>query len=358
MSDNRRVIVSIIIKALNEEQHIAGAIESAIAALREIDGEVILADGGSSDRTIEIARNYPITIVQLNKPTDRCCGSGAQLGYQYSDGQYLLLMDGDMRLRKEFLPAALEFLEQNQNLAGVGGHVVERDVSNLEFEQRNKRFDRDRHAGLVTRLNCSGVYRRSAIESVGYLTDRNLHGAEEFDLSARLHARGWRLARINHPAVDHYGHSGSAYRLLFRRMATRYSCAPGELLRSAIGKRHFWFIIGKDHIWLLCSSVIAWWGAMILSLLLLGGLLGFFMTVFLLLLPVVVMSARYRSIHSGLYSVTAWNVYAASFVPGFISSRISPIKWIESTVLKDARTAKANVSAAASYFELQQYSAM
>ena len=44
--------VSIIIKALNEERYIATAIESALIALAGLDGEVILADSGSSDRTI------------------------------------------------------------------------------------------------------------------------------------------------------------------------------------------------------------------------------------------------------------------------------------------------------------------
>src|SRR5215469_13906371 len=93
MLQERRPIVSVIIKALNEERNIAAAIESALAGLGEIEGEIILADGGSRDRTVEIARRYPITIVQLNNPEDRSCGSGAQLGFQYSGGRYLLLMD-------------------------------------------------------------------------------------------------------------------------------------------------------------------------------------------------------------------------------------------------------------------------
>ncbi len=59
--------VSIVIKALNEERHIAAAIESAIAALEGMrgDGEIILADSASTDRTVEIAANYPIKIVSL-----------------------------------------------------------------------------------------------------------------------------------------------------------------------------------------------------------------------------------------------------------------------------------------------------
>src|SRR5215475_3741851 len=116
----QRPTVSIIIKALNEERHIASAIEGALAALREIDGEVILADGGSTDRTIEIARRYPIVIVELNRTDDRSCGSGAQLGYQYSRGRYLLLTDGDMRLYPGFLPVAIEMLALDPALAGVG----------------------------------------------------------------------------------------------------------------------------------------------------------------------------------------------------------------------------------------------
>jgi glycosyltransferase involved in cell wall biosynthesis len=73
---NRQPTVSVIIKALNEERNIARAIESALAALNKVDGEIILADGGSSDRTVEIASRYPITIVQLTNASDRSCGSG------------------------------------------------------------------------------------------------------------------------------------------------------------------------------------------------------------------------------------------------------------------------------------------
>jgi glycosyltransferase involved in cell wall biosynthesis len=205
--------VSIIIKALNEEKHIASAIESALAALDGMNGEVILADGASTDRTVDIARRYPIKIVRLTDIADRSCGAGAQLGFQYSRGRYLCLIDGDMRLHKEFLPAAIRFLEENPTAVGVGGIIVERETGNLEFAQRSQRSDRERQPGPVSYLDCSGIYRRTAIQSVEYLTDRNLHAGEELDLGARLHAQGWMLARMGIPAVDHHGHPGSAFRL-------------------------------------------------------------------------------------------------------------------------------------------------
>ena len=49
MPDKPRPIVSIIIKALNEERHVASAIESALAALDGMEGEIILADSASTD---------------------------------------------------------------------------------------------------------------------------------------------------------------------------------------------------------------------------------------------------------------------------------------------------------------------
>jgi glycosyltransferase involved in cell wall biosynthesis len=334
MLTKQQPTVTVIIKALNEERYIAAAIESALAALAGIDGEVVLADGGSTDRTVEIARRYPIVIVRLNRIEDRSCGSGAQLGFQYSRGRYLLLIDGDMRLRPDFLPAALETLHRNPDLAGVGGAVFEHGVINEEYEQRNKRYDPDRRVGLVTRLNSSGLYRRAAIESIGYLTDRNLHGAEEFDLGARLHAAGWTLAKIDRPVVDHHPHTGSAYRLLLRRVFNKNASAIGELLRGAIGRRHFWLVVLKDHQCFLCLLVTCWWLVAAPAMLALSGWSAVFGAGAILLLPFAAMSLRWRSARLGLYSVTAWNVFALCFWPGLLRRRTPPASWIESTVVQ------------------------
>ena len=95
---------------------------------------------------------------------DRSCGAGGQLGYQYSSGDYICLIDGDMRLYRGFLAAAIETLETNPTLAGVGGIIVEREAVNLEYVKRASSTDPDRHPGLVKWLDCGGVYRRAAID--------------------------------------------------------------------------------------------------------------------------------------------------------------------------------------------------
>ena len=328
-------LISIVIKAFNEERNIAAAIESALAAVAGMDGEIILADSLSSDRTVEIARGYPITIVRLLHGGDRSCGAGAQLGYQYSRGRYVCIVDGDMQLEQGFLAAAVQYLGEHPEIAGVGGTVIECEQVNLEYVKRRINPDPNLQPGPVNRLDCSGVYRRSALEAVGYLTDRNLHSCEELDLGARLISRGMSLIRLDRPAVAHAGHSGSAYRLLFRRWTSRVAFGPGELIRSAIGRPHFRASVAASKWLALWVAVQFWWICLLfLTLVFPGGLTGLAMSIALLMMPIAIMTWRCRSLAMAFYSVTAWNIYTLGFWPGFFRRRISPTAWIESETLR------------------------
>jgi hypothetical protein len=70
-----------------------------------------------------------------------------------------------------FLAQALDLLQRDPSLAGVGGLIVEVNVRSLEFASRVLRAKQDLQPGLVDRLNGGGLYRRSAIEQVGYMSD-------------------------------------------------------------------------------------------------------------------------------------------------------------------------------------------
>ncbi len=335
MPDDKRPIVSVIIKAYNEERHIAAAIESALAALVGIDGEVILADGASTDRTLDIAARYPIKIVRLDNAADRSCGAGAQLGFQYSRGEFVLLMDGDMRLHRGFVASGTGFLRDNPTAAGVGGIMINRDASGLEYAQRVRRHDPDRGPGVVTRLGGCGLYRRAAVCAVGYSTDRNLHGSEELELAARLRAGGWTLAKIDCVAVEHYCHVENPYGLLLRRMKTRNAFGPGEMIRAAFGRPHFGLVLRDDRNSRLCALVVLWWATMASVAAVLRDVDAVVAIAALFAFPFVVMSWRWRSLRHGLYSVMAWNTQALCFLPGFLQRRRPPAEWMASTVVKD-----------------------
>lgn len=329
--------LSIIIKALNEERFIAGAIESALAAAAPFDGEVVLADSGSTDRTVAIARPYPIRIVQLARPAEASCGAGPQLGYQHSSGQYVYIMDGDMRLEPAFLREAVMLLDRVQDVAGVGGLVEDRQLDCLEYQRRAVRKDPHMQPGEVDRLNGGGLYRRRAVEEAGYLGDQNLHSYEEFDLGARLRARGWRLVRLDRLAIHHYGHTINAYRLLWRRLRTGYAAGVGEVVRAAVGQPHLCEVLRGLTELRLWAAVVAWWLSLA-TIVLVNGPWLWKLALFLAVavLPFAVMTLARRSIGHALYAVVGWNVWTLGLLIGLSRwRRRSPRSWITSRVLRE-----------------------
>lgn len=331
-----RCPVSIVIKAFNEEKKICAAIESSLAALFEVSGEVILADSNSTDRTVEMASRYPIRIVQLVHAHERCCGAGPQLGYQHSRGEYVYILDGDMEMVRGFLPEALSFLAQHPEVAGVGGRLVELNNQSLEYRERTVRNAAHMAPGEVDRLDGGGLYRRIAIEEAGYLSDRNLHAYEEFDLAVRLRALGWKLWRIPVDSVTHYGHDAPPYQLLMRRWRSRYIFGLGELVRAAAGQPSMRLVVRGAHELGIYIAVLAWWTVLLgvpfwplptaeraVAFAALAGA------------PLALMTWRKRSLARAAYSVVSWCFHAVGLLRGLLSRRRPPRQPIPSRVVHE-----------------------
>lgn len=341
-----RCHVSIIIKTLNEEKKIAAAIESALAAVSAVGGEVILADSCSSDRTVEIAARYPILIAQLAIPAERCCGIGPQLGYQHARGEYVYILDGDMRLEPDFLPKALALLQSMPDVAGVAGQLLETNTESLEYRSRAERVARERNLGEVDRLDGGGLYRREAVERVGYFSDRNFHSYEEFDLGVRLRTAGWKLFRIDAIAVSHRGHDTPPYQLLRRRWRSRYICGLGELVRASWGTPRLRLVLVEVKELKLYAAVIAWWALLlIVAVLPVAWPVRAFALAGTLFGPVALMALRKRSIARAVFAVVSWSFHAAGLLRGLCLPRKPPQERIASTLVGKNAEAAAKIAA-------------
>jgi len=330
--------VSVVIKALNEEKRIACAIETALQAVAPLGGEVILADSCSSDRTIEIASQYPITIAKLANASERCCGIGPQLGYQHARGDYVYILDGDMELRPAFLAEAVQFLDAHPRVGGVGGQVVEHNTDSLEYLARVERNTAHMGAGPVDRLDMGGLYRRSAIEQIGYFSNRNLHSYEELDLAARLRSHGWELQRIATPSVDHHGHSVSPYVLLGKRWKSGYIKGSGEVVRAALGQPHLKPLLNSLREAKLYAVVTTWLLLGALAAVSTGVMLGTWaaaagVAALTLLMPFGALLARKRSMDRAVYAYASLLAHCAGFVRGLLSPQSNPRAHVASTLL-------------------------
>lgn len=314
--------VTIAIKAFNEEKHIAAALESALRVTDRLGGAVVLADSASTDRTVEIARAYPVRILQLASPAERSCGAGAQIAFHGVETPFFYLMDGDMRLDAHFIDHGLAFLEANPDCAGVGGAVVETVIANHEFRIRNEAMNHELHrrAGHVDRLDGGGLYRTDAVRETGYFANANLRSFEEFDLSARLHAKGWKLARLPLTAVEHTGHTDGGFRLMLYRFRSGQMGGAGAVLRAALGKPHFGFVVRRLNQLKVLAAVVAWWIALIAGIFLAPAVF----TGAMLLVPVLFLIFRRGSASLGVYSFLYWNLAAIAMLRAMILPQAPP----------------------------------
>jgi glycosyltransferase involved in cell wall biosynthesis len=323
--------ISVIIKAFNEEKNIGRTLTAALAATRDLDAEIIVADSLSSDRTVDEASRFPVRVVQLRDAKDRGCGTGGQLGFQHSKAPFVFLMDGDMELLHGFLEQALAAFEEDAWLAGVGGQIEETSVA-AEYRSRKQQNAPSLRAGPVDRLNGGGLYRRSALEDAGYFTNPNLHAFEEFELALRLREKGWHLRRLPVAAVRHYGHSLAALRLLAQRWRTRYAQGPGELLRASLGRPWIGAVIAEMKTFI---AVAIWW--IVLATLVVAAMLGSthapWALAILAALPLVAVSVRKRSITLGLYAAAAWCVFTAGMIVGLMRPQRDPARALPATVI-------------------------
>jgi len=85
--------ISVVIPALNEARGIGGAL-AALAPLRARGHEVIVADGGSSDDTVRLARPLCDRVVQCARGRARQMNAGAAA----AGGDALLFLHADTRL--------------------------------------------------------------------------------------------------------------------------------------------------------------------------------------------------------------------------------------------------------------------
>ena len=86
--------VSVVIPCLNEANSLAFCVNKAILAFREsnLRGEVVVADNGSTDGSVEIAKSCGARVVGVK---DRGYGAALQAGIAAARGQFVIMGDAD-----------------------------------------------------------------------------------------------------------------------------------------------------------------------------------------------------------------------------------------------------------------------
>jgi glycosyltransferase involved in cell wall biosynthesis len=196
-----KVTIGMCIK--NSESTIKQAVESVLNQDFSHDlMELIIVDGYSQDNTLEIVKealkdkNIRVVIFREREGL----GRARQIVVDNANGEYILWVDGDMILSKDFVKKQVEFMDNNPT-AGIakgkyGIIINSENKSMVAFLEDLEFILSTQHVGEVNAkvLATSGcIYRTKAIREVGGF-DSSIRGVgEDMDAENRIKAAGWKL---------------------------------------------------------------------------------------------------------------------------------------------------------------------
>ena len=124
----RRLSLSIVIPTLNAAELLPKTLAAfATAGRRGIDLDIVVADGGSSDTTVELAENLGVRVVIAEQ------GRGPQLiaGAKAARGEWILFLHADTVLERGWDATVMVFAsdERNRDRAAVFSFALDDDTA-------------------------------------------------------------------------------------------------------------------------------------------------------------------------------------------------------------------------------------
>lgn len=111
--------IVVLIAALNEEEGIGPTLAEVMGVLG--DPYLLVIDGGSRDKTIEVAKGFGADVyVQRGKGKGQAISEG--LGYLNSDARYVVFIDADYTYPAKYIPPMIKILDSDSSVGMVVGN--------------------------------------------------------------------------------------------------------------------------------------------------------------------------------------------------------------------------------------------
>jgi len=269
LANMNRPAISIVMPCLDEERHIGRAIESLLDDGRD-DLELIVVDGGSTDRTREIVRGFAkrgsenTGRIRLLDNPQRQTSAGLNAGIREARGAYIVRADAHCVYPPGYARRCVELLETTgaANAGGVqvpiaeesegeGGGIVQEAIAlamRHPLGAGNARWRLGLRSGFVDTVYL-GAFRRDLFDAVGFY-DTEAITNQDAELNLRISAAGMKVYLEHTIEVRYYprrtlrglarqyiryGRGRACTALKHRRLTSWRQAAPPLLLAGLTG---------------------------------------------------------------------------------------------------------------------------
>ena len=197
--------VSVIIVTRNEERYIVDCIQSVEKQFNNDNTwELIIVDGQSEDKTVELTKNYLTDVKYRNQIIENpkeILASGWNIGIKNAKGKFLIRPDAHAILYPDYISKGLQTLKEKPEVSVVGGSLITlsknfwgsiiKEALSSKIGVGNSSFRVGAKSGYQDTA-VYGIYRKVVFDEVG-LFDEHLIRHQDTELNGRISETNWKF---------------------------------------------------------------------------------------------------------------------------------------------------------------------
>lgn len=216
-----KVDLSIIILTWNSQEVIRDCLDSIYSPGGDLNFEIIVVDNNSRDRTKEILKNSYPKVKLIANVKNLGYAKGNNQGKEKSKGEFILLLNPDVKLIDDFLTKITKFFKEHPEAGALGPQLLNPDKSIQpscrEFPRfstilwellglshvfsrskifgrwRMGYFDHNSLAEVDQPMGSALLIRRKTLEKVGIFDTNFKMFFNDVDLCYRIKKAGWKI---------------------------------------------------------------------------------------------------------------------------------------------------------------------
>jgi glycosyltransferase involved in cell wall biosynthesis len=194
--------ISICITTFNEEGSVGALLDSLLAQSKKPD-EIIIVDGGSSDKTIEIIRHYQKKDKRIKLLTERCSrAKGRNLGVEIAKNDIIAITDAGCVADSNWLKNITAPFATGRVDISAGFYKM---VGDSKFQKAESVFlgvTPGKFGVNFLPSTRSMAFRKSAWEQVGGFPEGKGNSAEDTDFNYKAVKLGLKYSRVKNAIVE------------------------------------------------------------------------------------------------------------------------------------------------------------